>query len=87
MIKVLVEGKTRIIRDKMITHQSENSLECYYKNHQIIIEKQRIDDFYVSVTDERGMHAVHGGFGGDYCTENIKTIEDCLVMCIKNILL
>lgn len=55
------------------------------QNHQIIIEKQKIDDFYVSVTDERGMHAVHGGFGGDYCTENIKTIEDCLVMCITKL--
>lgn len=69
----------------MITHQSENSLECYYKNRQIIIEKQRIDDFYVSVTAERGMYAVHGGFGGDYCTENIKTIEDCLVVCITKL--
>lgn len=88
MIKVTVEGKTRVIRDKNIHHQTENDLECTYKEHRICISKQEAtNDYYVTVRDKAGMYAVQGGFGGDYCQYGIETIEDCLVMCIKNILL
>jgi hypothetical protein len=88
MIQVTVDGKTRVIRDKQIHYQTENDLECTYRNHSIYINKQDTrNDFYVSVKDKTGMYAVQGSFGGDYCRYNIETIEDCLVMCIKNILL
>ena len=88
MIQVTVDGKTRVIRDKQIHYQTKNDLECTYKNHSIYINKQDTrNEFYVSVKDKTGMYAVQGAFGGDYCRYNIETIEDCLVMCIKNILL
>jgi len=87
MLQVVVDGKIRVVRDKQIHYQTENDLECTYKDHHIYIAKQETDDFYVSVRDKTGSYAVHGGFGGDYCRYGIKTIEDCLVMCIKNILL
>ena len=87
MIKVEVNGKTRIIRDKFIHYDTENDLECTYKNHHINIAKQEVGDYYVTVTDETGMHAVQGGFGGEYCRYGIETIEDCLVMAIENILI
>lgn len=86
MIKVEVDGKTRIVRDSMIHYHTDNDLECTYKNHHINIAKQEVGDFYVTVTDQTGMYAVCGGFGGDYCTYGIETIEDCLVMCMQNIL-
>lgn len=87
MIQVTVNGKNRIIRDKFIHHQTDNDLECTYKNHHINIAKQDTDDFYITVTDQTGMYAVQGGFGGPYCRYGIETIEDCLVMCIENILI
>lgn len=86
MIKVQVDGKTRIVRDSMIHYHTDNDLECTYKNHHINIAKQEVGDFYVTVTDQTGMYAVQGGFGGDYCRYGIETIEDCLVMCMQNIL-
>ncbi len=88
MIQVTVDGKTRVIRGKQIHYQTENDLECTYKDHLICIAKQEAtNDFYITVRDKTGMYAVQGGFGGDYCRYGIETIEDCLVMCIKNILL
>lgn len=87
MIKIVVDGKTRIIRKNMIRYQTDNDLECIYRNHNINIAKQEADDFYVTVTDKTGAYAVQGGFGSDYCRYGIKTIEDCLKMCIQNILL
>lgn len=87
MIQVIVDGKKRVIRDKQIHYYTENDLECHYKNHLIYISKQEIGDFYVTVQDKTGMYAVQGGFGGDYCRYGIKTIKDCLVMCIQNILI
>jgi hypothetical protein len=88
MIKVVVNGKTRIIRDKQIQLQTENDLYCTYKNHSICISKQETtNDFYVTVSDRSGIYAVQGGYGGDYCRDGVKTIEDCLVICIKNILI
>jgi len=87
MIQVTVDGKTRVIRNKQIHYQTENDLECTYKGHNICIAKQEADDFYITVRDIAGRYAVQGGFGGDYCRYGIETIEDCLVMCIENILL
>lgn len=88
MIKVLVDGKPRLVRKNMIRYQTDNDLECVYKNHTISISRQEAnDDFYVTVRDSSGMYAVQGGFGGPYCRYGIETIEDCLAMCIKNILI
>ena len=87
MIKVEVNGKARIIRDKFIHYQTENDLECHYKNHHINIAKQEVGDYYVTVTDETGMYAVDGGFGGSWGKDNHNNIEGCLVMCIENILI
>jgi hypothetical protein len=87
MIKVTVKGKTRIVRDKQIGYQTEAHLQCTYKNHSISISAQDSGYFYVTVTDKTGMYAVQGGFGGEYCRYGIETIEDCLAMCIENILL
>ena len=86
MIQVTVNGKNRVVRDKFIHYQTENDLECYYKNHHINITAQETGGFYVTVTDETGMYAVDGGFG-EYHNPPIETIEDCLVMCIENILI
>lgn len=86
-LRVQVDGKTRIVRAKNIRHQTKGQLECKYKGHLVWIEKQKEGDFYVAVTDEAGRYAVQGGFGGQYCRYGIETIEDCLAMCIKNILL
>lgn len=41
MIQVTVNGKNRIIRDKFIHHQTDNDLECTYKNHHINIAKAK----------------------------------------------
>lgn len=87
MIQVEVNGKTRIIRDKFIHYQTENDLECTYKNHHINIAKQEVGDYYVTVTDETGMYAVQGGFGGSWGKEEHNSIEGCLVMAIENILI
>jgi len=87
MIQVTVDGKTRVIRAKQIYYQTENNLECTYRGHEIYIAKQERDDFYVTARDKTGRYVVQGGFGGDYCRNGIETIEDCLVMCIENILL
>jgi hypothetical protein len=87
MIKVIVDGKPRIIRKNMISYHTENDLNCRYQNHNINIARQESGDFYVAVTDDSGSYAVQGGFGGQYCRDGIKTIEDCLVMCIQNILI
>ncbi len=88
MIQVTVNGKTRVIRDNQVNCQTENRLECTYKDHYICIVKQEAtNDFYVTVRYKTGIYAVQGGFGGHYCRYGIETIEDCLVMCIKNILL
>lgn len=86
MIQVIVNDKKRIIRNKFIYYQTENDLECTYKNHRICIAKQEIGDFYISVTDKTGMYAVHGGYGGPYCRNGIETIEDCLKLAILNII-
>lgn len=83
-IKVNVDGKLRIVRQ--IDFQTEHDLYCRYRQHNICISEQETGGFYVTVTDKTGMYAVQGGFGGDYCRYGIKTIEDCLFMCIKNIL-
>lgn len=85
MIKVEVNGKIRIIRDKFIEYKSENELECYYKNHLIYINEQEPKEWYVSVTDQAGMYAVQGGFSGEY--DKYKTLDDVLIMCIENILI
>ena len=87
MIKVLVEGKIRIIRNKQIDYFTENDLSCKYKKCTINISKQEVGDYWVSVTDKNGGYLVYGGFGGEYCRYQIKTIEDCLIMCIQNILI
>lgn len=85
MIKLIVDGKTRIIKDKQISFHTEHDLYCKYKNHNICISEQTDGSYYVTVTDESGCYAVMGGFGGQYCRDGIETIEDCLKMCIKNI--
>jgi len=87
MLKVIVNGKTRIVRDSKISYHTNNDLYCKYKDHNITISKQEKGDFYVSVVGPDGMYAVNGGFGGEYCRYNIKTIDDCLAMCIENILI
>lgn len=87
MIKVEVNGKTRIIRDKFINYQTENDLECNYKKHHISISKQEVGDIYVTVTDSKGMFAVDGGFGGDWGEDKHNSIEGCLIMAIENILI
>jgi len=86
MEKLQVKGKTRIIRDNKISFQTEHDLYCTYKNHSICISEQDSGDYYVTVVDRAGMYAVQGGFGGQYCRYGIKTIEDCLKMCLENIL-
>ena len=86
MIIVKVKGQNRIIRNKFIHYQTENDLECHYKNHHINIAKQEVGDYYVTVTDETGMYAVQGGFGGSWGKEEHNSIEGCLVMCIGNII-
>ena len=59
MIKVTVEGKIRVIRDKHIHYQTENYLECTYKDHRICIAKQEAtNDYYVTVIDKTGMYAI-----------------------------
>jgi len=85
MIKVKVNGKNRIIRDKFIHYQTEHDLECDYKNHYIYIAEQETGGWYVTVTHESGMYAVQGGFGGGY--DKYEKLEDVLVMCIENILI
>lgn len=86
MIKVKVNGKTRIIRDKFIDYKTENDLECHYKNHDINIAKQEVCGYYVTVKDQAGMYAVDGGFGGSYGLEKHNSIDGCLIMAIENIL-
>ena len=46
MIKVIVDRKTRVIRDKYIHYQTENDLECTYKEHRICIAKQEATNDY-----------------------------------------
>ena len=87
MIQLKVAGKNRVIRDKQISFQTEHDLHCRYRDHDICIAEQETGGYYVTVTDVTGMYAVQGGFGGQFCRDGIKSIEDCLVMCIKNILL
>ncbi len=86
MIKVEVYGKTRLVRGNMVYYHTDTNLECVYKNHHINIIKQDKGNYYVTVTDQKGMYAVLGGFGGEYCRYGIKSIKDCLVMCIQNII-
>lgn len=85
MIKIKVNGKDRIIRDKFIDYQTENDLHFTYKNHTAVITEQETGGWYVSVIDETGMYAVDGGFGGGY--DKYETLEDVIVMCIENIIL
>lgn len=85
MIKVEVNGKTRVVRDTWIHYHNEHDLQCTYKNHDINIAEQETDGFYCTVTDQTGMYAVCGGFG-DYHYPPYETIEDCLKMCIENII-
>lgn len=85
MIQVKVNGKNRVIGDKFIQYQTENDLECDYKNHHIYIDKQETGGWCVSVTDQSGEYAVQGGVGGGY--DDYETLEDVLVMCIENILI
>ena len=85
MITVKVNGKNRVIRDKFIDYHTENDLYCTYKNHFIRISAQDTGGFYCTVTDQTGMYAVDGGFG-EYHNPPFETIEDCLKMCIENII-
>lgn len=87
MIKVKVNGKLRIISDKFISYQTENDLECQYKNHNINIAKQEVGDYYVTATDKTGVYIIDGFYGGSWGQEKHNSIEDCLVMAIENILL
>lgn len=87
MIKVTVDGKTRIVRDNKISYQTNHDLYCIYKAHNICISEQESGGYYISVTNKAGQYAVEGGFGGQYCRYGIETIEDCLALCIKNILI
>jgi hypothetical protein len=87
MISVIVEDKKRIVRNKYIEYFTENDLYCTYKNYSIAISRTDVDDFYIDVRDKTGMVAIQGGFGGHYCRYNIKTLEDCLKLCIENILI
>jgi len=87
MIKVKVNNKTRIIRDKFIYYQTESDLECDYKNHCISISEHGTGGWYATVVDETGRYAVNfgGDFGGGH--DKFETLEDVLVMCIENILI
>ncbi len=85
MIKIEVNGKTRIIRDKFIHYHTEQDLECHYKNHHINIAEQETGGWFATVTDKTGMYAVDGGFGGGY--DEYESLEDVLKMCIENILI
>ena len=85
MIKIQVNGKTRIIRDKFIDYHTKQDLYCRYKNHQINISEQETGGWFVSVTDVTGGYAVYGGFGGGY--DEYESMEDILKMCIENILI
>ena len=88
MIKVIVQDKQRIIRDKYISVYEKYQLECKYRNHFIYILKDNSNNgFYAEVKDKSGRFLVQGGFGGCYSRYGIKTIEDCLAMCIDNILI
>jgi hypothetical protein len=86
MIQIKVKGKNRLIRNKFVFYQSEYDLECTYKNHHINIAEQETGGFYVTVTDKTGMYAVDGYFN-EYHNPPIKTIEECLEICIENILI
>lgn len=86
-MKLIVNGKTRIVRKSNISYHTDNDLYCTYKGYSICISTQDRGDFYVTARDKTGMYAVEGGFGGLYCKYGIETIEDCLKMCIENILL
>ena len=85
MIKVKVDGKDRIIRDKFIDYQTESDLHFTYKNHTVVIAEQETGGWYASVIDKTGMYAVDGGFGGGY--DEYNSLEDIIIMCIKNILI
>lgn len=87
MIKIIVDGKARIIRKGAISFQTQDDLYCKYRNHDICISRQECGGFYVTVRDKSGMYAVQGGFGGPHCRYEIESIEDCLKMCIQNILI
>lgn len=79
-----VKGKTRIIRK--ISYQTENDIECTYKGYLINISLQDTDDFYVTIKAPDGCYIVQGGFGGPFCNYNIKSMDDCLKICLENIL-
>ena len=85
MVKIKVDGKDRIIRDKFIDYQTESDLHFTYKNHTVVIAEQETGGWYTSVIDKTGMYAVDGGFGGGY--DEYETLEDVIAMCIKNILI
>jgi len=85
MLKVEVNGKLRVVGDKYISYQTESDLQCTYQNHDINIAEQDTGGYYVTVTDQTGMYAVCGGFG-EYHNPPYETIEDCLKMCIENII-
>lgn len=84
-MKLIVNGKTRIIRPSKTTHVVGDYFGCDYKGYSICISI-RPNDFYITVKDKTGMYAVDGGFGGEHCRYGIKTIEDCLKLAIENIL-
>lgn len=86
MIKVDVNGKTRVIRPGQIQYRSDNTLKCCYKNHEISIDAQKTADFYVTITTPEGQEAFQSGVGGEFCPYHVQSIEDCLVLCINRIL-
>ena len=86
MIKVEVQGKTRIVRKSQIHYQTDDDLQCTYRNHLIDIAAQETGGFYCTVSAPDGCCIVQGGFGGPHCKYNITSITDCLVMCIDNII-
>lgn len=85
-MKLIVKGKTCVIRKNQIQYDFDTDFECDYKKHHIYISKLKENDFYITVKDKTGMYAVDGGFGGEHCRYGIKTIEDCLKLAIENIL-
>jgi len=87
MIKVTVNGKTRVLRAHNISFRTDHDLYCVYRGHNICISEQETGGFYVTAVDRTGNYTVQEYMGGEYCSRGIKTIIDCLTMCIENILL
>ena len=86
-MKLIVNGKIRIIRKKYIDYHTDDTFYCNYKNHTIEISKQEIGGFYCKVKNSAGMYVVDGYYGVHYYEKDIKTIKDCLKECIENILI